>query len=164
MKAVNYDVYRFDGQRPEETVLGIFRRHKIALLRSFILGALVLITTVFLMYKLQHLRLVGVIILILTAAFLGREVFRWYFTTYIVTNQRLRFIQQAGLFSQKVLDLDFHTITHVGLVKKGLIAEICKFVNINIQAAAGKLDLAMVGEGEMMYNLLQDQIRQSQQS
>lgn len=150
----------FDGQRPDENTLFVFRRSLFVIKKGIcILVLLIAITGVPLLLwqnifsSMWWLPLIGFIAGLL---YLMYRIFIWYFTVYIVTDQRLRCINQKGLFSSEVVDLPLSKIENISYNVPGLLGSVVGFGTIAIQTLAGDLVIHRVSHPEIVYNRLQD--------
>ena len=84
----------------------------------------------------------------------------WYFSIYIVTNQRIRQISQRGLFKKSVVDLGLDKIQSISYGVSGIRAELMGYGTIVIQTAVGDLVISMVKNSEKIYNDLQNLINE----
>lgn len=84
----------------------------------------------------------------------------WYFSIYIVTNQRIRQISQRGLFKKSVVDLGLDKIQSVSYGVNGIRAGLMGYGTIVIQTAVGDLVISMVKNSEKIYNDLQNLINE----
>lgn len=149
----------FDGQREGEDVVLVFRRHIIALRKGFYS-----ILIPFLIASLPTLVFPGELLYLWIA--LGGLVFGlilffyhwigWYFTIFILTNQRLRQSTQKGIFGKSVIDLPVSKIQNISYTIPGLSGEIFKFGTIVIQTYVGDLILDLIEHPNEVYNRLQD--------
>jgi hypothetical protein len=80
----------------------------------------------------------------------------WYFTIYIVTNQRIRQITQKGFFGKDVIELQLSKIENISYNVPGFSGEIFKFGTIVIQTYVGDLIINNVEHPEKIYNKLQN--------
>ncbi len=149
----------FEGQREGEEVLLVFRRHIIALRKGFYS-----ILIPFLIASLPTLIFPGEFLYLYIAfgglAF-GLILFfyhwiGWYYTLFILTNQRLRQSTQNGLFGKSVIDLPVSKIQNISYTIPGLSGEMFKFGTIVIQTYVGDLILDMIDHPARVYNKLQD--------
>ncbi len=151
----------FEGQRPDEELLFVFRRHIIAMRKGFylLLGCLVVTAIPPLIWQ-ENLEL------FLLPAFgflLGLILFfyhyiMWYFTIYVVTNQRIRQITQKGFFGKDVVELRLSKIQNISYNIPGFSGEIFGFGTIVIQTFVGDLVIRNVEHPEKTYNKLQDAV------
>ena len=84
----------------------------------------------------------------------------WYFSIYIVTNQRIRQISQRGLFKKSVVDLGLDKIQSISYGVSGIRAGLMGYGTIVIQTAVGDLVISMVRNSEKIYNDLQNLINE----
>jgi len=151
----------FEGQRPDEELLFVFRRHMIAMRKGFylLLGCLVITAIPPLIWQ-DNLEL----FLLPVAGFaLGLLLFfyhytMWYFTIYVVTNQRIRQITQRGFFGKDVVELRLSKIQNISYNIPGFSGEIFGFGTIVIQTFVGDLVIRNVEHPEKTYNKLQDAV------
>ena len=151
----------FDGQRKDEHVLFTFRRHISTARKGFIW--LIIFSAI------------GVIPMLLWPdtpymfwIFLGFVAFGllgalyayilWYFSIYIVTNQRLRQISQKGLFRKSVVDLGLDKVQSISYGVPGFFGSIGNYGTILIQTSVGDLTISKVPHPEEIHNSLQDAV------
>lgn len=151
----------FDGQRPGEEVVFVFRRHIIAMRKGFYLLLIPLVITAIppLIWQ-TNLEL---FLLPVGGFALGLILFlyhfiMWYFTIYIVTNQRIRQITQKGIFGKDVVELRLSKIQNISYNIPGFSGEIFGFGTIVIQTFVGDLVIRHVEHPEKTYNKLQDAV------
>ena len=152
----------FDGQRDDEQLLFVFRRHPIAmrkgfwlLLIPFTVSALpVFIWPANLEVYWSPLIGFGVGLLLFLYHFL-----MWYYTIYIVTDQRLRQVTQHGFFGKDVVELGLSKIQTISYNVPGISGEIFGFGTIVIQTYVGDLVINKVEHPETIYNKLQDAVQ-----
>ena len=148
----------FSGQRDNEEFIFMFRRHIISMRKGFygllIIFALSCIPTfIFLTYDLLLIALVG---FVLGLVFFMYHFMIWYFSVYIVTDQRIRQISQEGLFKKNVIDLPLNKVQSVNYIIPGFWADIFKFGVLNIQTIVGDLTIKNVEKPEETYDRLQN--------
>lgn len=149
----------FDGQREGEEVVLVFRRHIIALRKGFYS-----ILIPFLIASLPTLIFPGELLYLWIA--LGGLCFGlilffyhwigWYFTVFVLTDQRLRQSTQKGIFGKSVIDLPVSKIQNISYTIPGLSGELFKFGTIVIQTYVGDLILDLIEHPSEVYNKLQD--------
>ena len=151
----------FEGQRPGEEVVFVFRRHIIAMRKGFYLLLIPLVITAIppLIWQ-SNLEL---FLLPLGGFILGLILFfyhfvLWYFTIYLVTNQRIRQVTQKGLFGKDVVELRLSKIQNISYNIPGFSGEIFGFGTIVIQTFVGDLVIRYVEHPEKTYNKLQDAV------
>jgi hypothetical protein len=145
----------FKEQFDDEEVLLVFRKHPIVMRKGLIFGSFALLVpmlyTLALTFiyannpeKLPSLNffygslLVGVLFAVL--AFLPFWI-SWYYSVYIVTNQRLIQITQKGLFHRSMVALGLNQIQMVNYEIGGFEQTVLGFGTIMIQTFVGSLTI-----------------------
>ena len=82
----------------------------------------------------------------------------WYYTLYIVTDQRLRQITQKGFFGKDVVELGLSKIQSISYNVPGFSGEVLGFGTIVVQTYVGDLIINKVEHPERIYNKLQDAV------
>lgn len=149
----------FDGQREGEEVVLVFRRHIIALRKGFysilIPFALASLPTLIAPGELIYLWIalggLGFGLLLFFYHWIG-----WYFTVFILTNERLRQSTQRGFFGKSVIDLPVSKIQNISYTIPGFTGEAFGFGTIVIQTYVGDLVLDLIHSPNKVYNKLQD--------
>jgi len=140
----------FDDQFDDEEVLFVFRKHPVVMRKGLIFGmgawligpVYVLILTYAHPNSPPPLSLFG--ISLLASIFIGMLIFApsfisWYFSVYIVTDQRLIQITQKGLFNRSVVDMGLNQIQMVNYEVAGLQETLLGFGTIMMQTFVGDL-------------------------
>lgn len=149
----------FEGQREDEEVILVFRRHIIALRKGFysILIPFAIASLPTLIFPGEFLYLyiafggLGFGLLLFFYHWIG-----WYFTVFVLTNQRLRQSTQKGFFGKSVIDLPVSKIQNISYTIPGLSGEMFGFGTIVIQTYVGDLILDLIHQPSEVYNKLQD--------
>jgi hypothetical protein len=151
----------FDGQRDGEQLLFVFRRHMVAMRKGFYLlvvpFALLSIPPLIWQSDLV-LFLLPVIGLAIGLLFFAYHFIMWYFTVYIVTDQRLRQITQQGFFGKNVVELRLSKIQNISYNIPGLSGEVFGYGTIVIQTLVGDLIIHKVEHPDEIYNKIQDAV------
>ena len=151
----------FDGQRPGEKVLFVFRRHLIAMRKGFWLllipFALSSIPPLIWQTNLE-LFLLPIAGLTLGLILFFYHYIMWYFTIYLVTNQRIRQVTQKGIFGKDVVELRLSKIQNISYNIPGFSGEVLGFGTIVIQTFVGDLVIRNVEHPEKTYNKLQNAV------
>lgn len=82
----------------------------------------------------------------------------WYFTIYIVSNERIRQITQHGFFGKDVVELRLAKIQNISYKVPGFSGEVFKFGTIVIQTIVGDLVIHKVEHPDLVYEKLQDAV------
>lgn len=155
------DQLDFEGQRDGEELLFIFRRHPIAmrkgyyvLLTPFVLGSIPpLIWQTNLELFLLPFAGLG-----LGLVFFSYHFLMWYFTIYIVTDQRIRQITQHGFFGKDIVELRLSKVQNISYNIPGFSGEMFGYGTIVIQTFVGDLIINKVEHPDTIYNKLQDAV------
>lgn len=157
----------FVGQREGEELLFVFRRHMVAMRKGFYLLLVpLLITSLPILIWSSTIEDVKLFFLPLAGFVIGLIMFSyhlmiWYFTIYIVTDQRIRQITRRGLFGKDVVELKLSKIHNISYNIPGLSGELFKYGTIIIRTFAGDLVIHNVDHPEGVYNKLQDAVNRS---
>lgn len=140
----------FEDQFDDEEVLFVFRKHPIVMRKGLIIGLAAWLIgptyTLILTYtspdNLPSMTFFGVSLLLsilLGMIILFPSWIGWYYSIFIVTDQRLIQITQKGLFHRSVVDLGLSKIQSTNYEIKGLQATLLSFGTIVIQTYMGDL-------------------------
>lgn len=149
----------FDGQRDGEEVKFIFRRHiftakKGVIFMLFMVAAGVVPMVIWKDNINMFWFFVGMTIIGVLGCLYAYIL--WYFSLYIVTDQRIRQISQKGVFKKTVVDLGIDRIQSISYGIPGLFAGIFGYGTILIQTAAGDLVISQVSKPAKIYEKLQN--------
>lgn len=149
----------FEGQRANEEVVLVFRRHILTTIRGF-LAAVLLIAggAVPMILKQDDPQLFWLWIGCFALGVLGYlySLMLWHFSYYLVTNERLRQVRQKGLFKKTVVDLELDNIQSISYGVPGMFGSLFDYGTILIQTGVGDLTLSMVSHPETVYNEIQN--------
>jgi hypothetical protein len=146
MKPVKY----FDDQFDDEEVLYVFRKHPIVMrkgliicLAAWLVGPLYVLTLTYV--RPDNLPSVNfffgslIASILLGCLLMVPSWIGWYFSVFIVTDQRLIQITQKGLFSRSVVDMGLSQIQMVNYEVAGLQETLLGFGTITMQTFVGDL-------------------------
>ena len=152
---------QFEGQREDEDLLFVFRRHIIAMRKGFysLLIPMVIGAIPFLIWQ-DVLELLWVFVGFFALGLLlfAYHFVIWHYTYYIVTDQRIRQVTQKGFFGTDVIELRLSKIQNISYNIPGFSGEIFGFGTIVIQTFVGDLVIRYVEHPEKTYNKLQDAV------
>ena len=154
----------FDGQRDDEQLLFIFRRHMIAMRKGFYLLLIPFVISAIPPLIWQdnlQLFLLPIAGLVLGLLLFSYHFIMWYFTVYIVTDQRIRQVTQHGFFGKDVVELRLSKIQNISYNIPGLSGELFGYGTIVIQTIVGDLIIHKVEHPTKVYNRLQDAVSQA---
>lgn len=149
----------FDGQREDEEVQFIFRRHIFTAKKGLFFLIAMSIAGIALMLIWPRnpemfygfLACVGIGVIGFVYAYI-----LWYFSLYIVTDQRIRQISQKGLFKKTVVDLGLDKIQSISYGVPGIFAGIFGYGTVLIQTGVGDLVISEVSKPAKIYDKLQN--------
>ncbi len=151
----------FQGQREGEELLFVFRRHIIAMRKGFWLFLIPFALSslpVFIWSTNIEVYWSPVIGFIIGLILFLYHFLMWYYTVYIVTDQRIRQVTQRGFFGKDVVELGLSKIQSISYNIPGLGGEVLGFGTIVIQTYVGDLIINKVEHPEKIYNKLQDAV------
>lgn len=136
--------YKFDGQHDDEEVLMVFRRHPVVMRKGLIAILIgLLLGMIPSLFDATNLKLLWFVPL---GFALGMLIFffywiSWYFSVFIVSDQRFVQITQKGLFNRSVVDVGLDKIQNVNFQIAGIQETLLGFGTILIQTFVGDLIL-----------------------
>lgn len=151
----------FLGQRNNEKVLLVFRRHLITARRGIAFSILLLLCGILgiCFFFQNEVMLWASLVLVLFALFaLAYAIILWYFSFYLVTTSRLRQIRQKGFFKKTVVDLELENIQSLSFGVPGALANLFNYGTILVQTPVGDLTLSYVRDPEQVYNKLENAV------
>jgi len=132
----------FEDQFDDEEVLFVFRKHPVVMRRGLVLSMLaILLGTVPSLFNPAYSTYfigLGVGVVAGTLVMLPWWI-TWYFSVFIVTDQRLIQITQKGLFNRSVIDMRLNQIQMVNYQVAGLQETLLGFGTIMMQTFVGDL-------------------------
>lgn len=133
---------QFEDQLDGEEVLFVFRKHPIVMRKGFVLAMVALLLgTVPSLIKPEYSYLFGGLAagLMLAIIVFAPSWITWYFSVYIVTDQRLLQIAQKGLWKKSVVDISLQQIQMVNYEVSGMQETMLGYGTIMMQTFVGDL-------------------------
>lgn len=152
----------FPGQHSDEVIDFVFRQHPVVMRKGMIYGLVAFTISVVpsafwpLEAWVWWTALAGFIV---GLAIFGYRFLGWYFSVYIITDERLIQIKQSGFFSRSVQDISHNRIQSVNYEIKGVQATMFKFGTVFVQTFAGDLILRFIHRPEEVQQHLNKIIR-----
>jgi hypothetical protein len=132
----------FADQYDDEEVLFVFRKHPVVMRKGFVIAMLALLLgTVPALIKPELSYFYGGLaagFVLMCIVFLPSWI-AWYYSVFIVTDQRLIQITRKGLFHKTVVDMSLSQIQSMNYQVSGLQATLLRFGTIMIQTYMGDL-------------------------
>ncbi len=121
----------------DETIIQTVRRHGVVTTPAVLVGVVLILLDFFLLAWFFGHGTFGVIGFVLLLVFgtvaLGRAVFVWRQNVFAITNQRLIYFDQRGVFEQHVSETALENVKDVRYVVKGLWGTMFRFGTLVIQ-------------------------------
>ena len=149
----------FDGQREGEEVQFIFRRHFLTARKGiFFMLIMGIVGFIPMLLWPKNSEMFWFFLGMLVIGLVGflYSYMLWYFSIYIVTDQRIRQISQKGIFKKTVVDLGLDKIQSISYGVPGIIAGIFGYGTILIQTGVGDLVISQVKKPANIYDKLQN--------
>lgn len=152
----------FEGQYEDEEVKLVFHQHPIVLRKPLIIFLLVLLAGMlpfsfwpansWTWYVLGAGLVLGVVIF-------AYAWMSWYFSIYIVSDQRIIHIEQRGFFHRQVVELGHDKVQNVNYEVAGFQATLFKYGTIIVQTFVGDLVLDTIYHPEKIHRRISHIIR-----
>lgn len=149
----------FDGQREDEKVVFVFRRHISTARRGLLfLACMVVLGIVPMLLWKDDSRMFWVFLGCVIVGLFGAaySYLLWYFSVFIVTDERVRQITQKSLFKKTITDLWLDKIQSISYNVPSVFAGIFNYGTILIQTAVGDLVISQVPKPGKIHNKLQN--------
>lgn len=153
----------FEDQFDDEEVLLVFRKHPVVMRRGLIVAMLMLLlgTVPSLLTQTYSAYFIGVGVgAVLGALVMLPSWIGWYFSLFIITDQRLIQITQKGLFNRSVIDMRLNQIQMVNYQIAGLQETLLGFGTIMMQTFVGDLVIHEIHHPATIQKKLLDILRQ----
>lgn len=150
----NKDRGLFPTQDENEIIVGVYKQFPWILRVPFIklfMSILICISVAIISVIIPHYLALGITILSLALLlyqainFIGCFI-AWYYSVYILTNERIVIIKQTGLFNREIRELALRNIQNINIKIDGFWANIYNFGTLEIENLAGsdKMKLSLV--------------------
>ena len=132
----------FEDQFDDENVLYVFRKHPIVMRRGLILSMLaILLGTIPALIKPEFSYFYGGLAggFLLGVILILPSWISWYYSVFIVTDQRFIQVTQKGFFNKSVVDIGLHQIQMINYEVAGIQESLLGFGTIMMQTYMGDL-------------------------
>jgi len=161
----------FDDQFDNEDVLFVFRKHPVVMRKGLVIASVAILIPVLFTGALTFVRpdnppsvsfFFGSIALGFALAFIVYfpSWIAWYYSIFIVTDQRLIQITRKGLFHKTVVDMNLNQIQSMNYQVSGLQETLLKFGTIMIQTYMGDLVIHEVHHPEKVQKTIATILRE----
>lgn len=155
----------FEGLHNGEKVLLVFRRHIIAMRKGFysLLIPMTIGALPFLIWQ-ANLDLLWIFVggFVLGLILFIYHFLMWFYTVYVVTNERIRQITQRGFFGRDVVEISLDKVQSISYNIPGFSGEVFKFGTIIMRTYVGDLVIRLVEHPSEIYNKLQDAVHEAE--
>ncbi|MDR2063662.1 MAG: PH domain-containing protein [Candidatus Nomurabacteria bacterium] len=150
----------FEGQREGEEVRKVFRRHVITIRKGFLVWYCLLATAILLfVFPLPEVKWwIGFGLLGFGCLYFFYHWLLWYFSVFVLTNERIRQISQKGFFKKSVIDISLAKIHSLSYTVPGFMAGLYHYGTIVIQTEVGDLTLSHISHPDKIYDNIQEAI------
>jgi uncharacterized membrane protein YdbT with pleckstrin-like domain len=165
----------FPGQHESEAVKLVFRQHPLVMRKELIFGMLAIVLAELLwalpsivMWVPQWLgdigwRVLGFTLLAVIAYWFYHWL-GWYYSVYIVTDERIVEVRQKGFFNRRVTEFGLDKVQNVNYHIKGFQAVLFQFGDIIAQTYVGDLVMPTIHRPVQIHQKLVDIVREANSS
>lgn len=153
----------FADQFDDETVLYVFRKHPVVMRKGLVIASVVILLGMIpSLIKPEISFFFGGLLAGFILAFLVffPSWIAWYYSIFIVTDQRLIQITRRGLFHKTVVDMNLNQIQSMNYQISGLQETLLKFGTIMIQTYMGDLVIHEVHHPEKVQKTIAQILRE----
>lgn len=135
--------FTFNGQRPDEVVLHIWRQHPWVMAKLATLVVLIIFVSLIPLLLPGGLTGIDLIIsaLIISAILIANRLYLWWNTVYVLSNQRIIGVEQKQIISKTVREVPLKNIQNTAIIQSGIWPTTFDYGTIKIQTAGGKTAL-----------------------
>lgn len=137
----------FPGQHPGEKIEIVFRQHPIVMRKAMLFGmvfVLLAVTPLYFFPLAQWAYRFMFLFFIFTAGYWFYWWISWFYSVYIVTDQRILEVKQKGFFNRKVREFRLEKVQNVNYHIKGLQAVLLRYGDITVQTYVGDMHMSHI--------------------
>lgn len=152
----------FVGQGDDEEVQMVLRQHRSVMTKSLLLMALLSAIVIAVLAKWHQYAVVWYVAL---AVFIGVLILafntwlKWYYSVYIVTNERIKHQRQVNLFKKSTVDVYLDKVENISYNISGLRGSLFGYGTIVLHTVAGDMVMTRIGHCEQVYSELSAIVR-----
>jgi uncharacterized membrane protein YdbT with pleckstrin-like domain len=155
----------FPGQHEGEAVQLVFRQHPLVMRKQLIIGMVTLLVGLLplLAWPLNSflIKLGYIYVPLATFAYFFYHWLGWYYSVYIVTDERLVEIRQTGFFNRRVTEFGLDKIQNVNYHIRGFQAVLFQFGDITAQTYVGDLVMKTIYKPVVIHQKIVDIVRRT---
>ncbi len=137
----------FPGQKSKEKLIKTLRKNPLTLTKKIFKFFIFLAASIFLMIYVSQLEILNSISNYINITALCGVIFSlsygfyiwicWYYDVYILTSERIIEVEQKGLFSREVREIDLAKIQDATYSVSGVMSTVMEIGNVKIHSASG---------------------------
>lgn len=155
----------FPGQHEGEKVELVFHQHPVVMRKQLIIGLMAILLAVLPMnFFPQYFNGLSQLALTVTVMVFLYWVYAWigwYYSVYVVTNERLVEIKQKGFFNRKVTEFGLDKVQNINYHIKGFQAVLFQFGDITAQTYVGDLVMPYIYKPVKVHEKIVQVVRQA---
>ena len=151
----------FEGQRSGEKVKLVFRRHVLTATKGLVFLVFMMalgMVPLFIWRDQPFLFWIFCVAVVIGLIGCAYQYMLWYFSFYIVTNDRIRQNTQQGLFKHTVVDLRLDKVQSIAYNIPGLFGNMFGYGTLVIQSQVGDMEITKVSKPARAYEAIQSVI------
>jgi len=133
--------------KPNETIKNLIRKHVVTVIPQLALALVFIVIPFFFLFPLFSLGIFGVVIffaLVLIGIFIAlRLLYIWDADSLIITNYRIVDIDQSGILSRRVSEINLSDIKHTSWNKKGILQTLFNMGTVTIRSNNSDVELEL---------------------
>lgn len=130
--------YTFNGQREGEEVKAVINNHSYVLYPPGFKAVILLVLAAAVVIFWPSWYLVSVVIFLFTAVYLFRAIYAFKESIFIITDQRVFYVDQRGFFNRKIFEADLDKILDISSDTGGLARSMLKYGDIIIRTSGAR--------------------------
>ncbi|MBW3538517.1 PH domain-containing protein [Candidatus Parcubacteria bacterium] len=152
----------FAGQHEGESVRLVFHQHPLVMRKALIFGLLAILIAVLplLVWPLSDVATkIALYTPLAVLAYWFYHWISWYYSVYVVTNERIVEIKQRGFFNRRVIEFGLDKVQNVNYHVKGFQAVLFQFGDITVQTYVGDLVMSTVYKPVQVHQQIVEVVR-----
>lgn len=130
--------YQFQGQRPHEDVLLVTHQHPFVLLHPILIATALLFVPVLMVALVGTGWVVSISFVFALLAILKIWIswYGWRRTLFLVTNERIVFLEQKGFFERDLVEAPLRSIQQVAHNVSGILRTVAGYGNLSLSTSS----------------------------
>ncbi len=131
--------------KPNEQVEGMFRRHRLTLFLPLLIASMGIILPFLFLFTLWHKGVVGIVIFFLvllsSVGIAWRSLFLWDANVLLITNQRVVYVQQLGIWHRTVQEVLLSSLHELGCDVQGMAETLLRIGTLRLRASGSAQEI-----------------------